>query len=140
MNKVYAAFIGFLIACMIAFNGVLASYVGNYLSLVIIHIVGLLVVIGLLIVTKTKVNLKKTTPFYLYVAGALGVMMVLFNNMNFATLGVSLTVALGLFGQSLASGIIDHYGLFGMKKNKFNKQKLFGMALVSAGIITMVLF
>lgn len=140
MNKVYAAFIGFLITCMITFNGVLASYVGYYLSIVIIHMVGLVVVICLLLVTKSKVQLTRSTPFYLYLAGALGVGMVLFNNLNFVHLGVSLTVALGLFGQSVASVIIDHFGLFGMKQNKFNKQKLFGMSLVAAGIFSMVMF
>ena len=140
MNNVLAIFIGMLISIMISFNGELANVVGNYLSSIIIHVVGLISVLIILILNKTKIKIEKNIPLYLYSAGAIGVFSVLFNNITFSTLGVSLTIALGLLGQSLTSIIIDHYGLLGMKVTKFQIKKLFGFTLIILGISIMAIF
>jgi transporter family-2 protein len=55
-------------------------------------------------------------------------------------LGISIPLALGLFGQSLASIIIDHFGLFGMKSIRFRKKKIIGLVFVAAGIVLMTAF
>ncbi|MCI6668915.1 DMT family transporter [Romboutsia timonensis] len=140
MNNILSVLTGAFIAVMITFNGELGSRTGNYLSSVIIHIVGLMVIIGILIITKSKLKIDKEVPIYMYSAGAIGVFTVLFNNITFSTLGVSLTIALGLFGQSMASIVIDHYGLLGMKVIKFNPNKLVGLVLIILGIIVMAIF
>lgn len=140
MNNILSVLTGAFIAVMITFNGELGSRTGNYLSSVIIHIVGLMVIIGILIITKSKLKIDKEIPIYMYSAGAIGVFTVLFNNITFSTLGVSLTIALGLFGQSMASIVIDHYGLLGMKVIKFNPNKLVGLVLIILGIIVMAIF
>lgn len=140
MNNILSVLTGAFIAVMITFNGELGSRTGNYLSSVIIHIVGLMVIIGILIITKSKLKIDKEVPIYMYSAGAIGVLTVLFNNITFSTLGVSLTIALGLFGQSMASIVIDHYGLLGMKVIKFNPNKLVGLVLIILGIIVMAIF
>lgn len=140
MNTILAIFIGMLIAIMISFNGELANGAGNYLSSIIIHVVGLIGVLIILIFKKTKIRIEKNIPLYLYSAGAIGVFSVLFNNITFSTLGVSLTIALGLLGQSLTSIIIDHYGLLGMKVSKFQVKKLFGFTLIILGISIMTIF
>jgi len=140
MYKLYAAFVGILLAFMITFNGILSHYIGDYWALIIIHVVGLITLIPILFLKKEKPSSLKGIPIYLLSAGALGIFMVFFNNICFSVLGVSLTVSLGLLGQSIASCIIDHYGLFGMKVSKFQKEKLFGFLLVFAGIIIMVIY
>lgn len=140
MNNVFSLFIGALIAIMIMINGVLSNFVGNYLSTVIIHIVGLVAVVLLLIINKSKIKISKEIPLYLYSAGAIGVFTVLFNNLGFAVLGVSVPLALGLLGQSLASIIIDHFGFFGMKVLKFDIKKSVGLLLITLGIIIMTIF
>lgn len=140
MNNILSVLTGVLIAVMITFNGELGSKTGNYLSSVIIHIGGLIVIIAILIVTKSKLKINKDIPIYMYSAGAIGVFTVLFNNITFSILGVSLTIALGLFGQSIASIVIDHYGLLGMKVTKFNPNKLVGLVLIILGIVVMSVF
>lgn len=140
MYKLYAAFVGILLAFMITFNGILAHYVGDYSALVIIHVVGLITLMPILFLKKEKKFKLKGIPIYLLSAGALGIFMVFFNNICFSFLGVSLTVSLGLLGQSITSCIIDHYGLFGMEVSKFHKEKLFGFLLVFIGIIIMVIY
>lgn len=129
-----AIFIGVLIALMVGYNGILAEGVGNYTSTVIIHLVGLVVVTAALLFTKSKVKLKNNVPIYLYSAGVMGVLTVSFNNSSFIVLGASITLALGLLGQAVASFIIDHFGLLGMPKVKFKKEKMIGILLVCIGI------
>jgi len=140
MYNVYTGLIGVLISIMVAFNGVLANYIGNNYSSVIIHIVGLLGISFILLLNKNKMSMPKNIPLYLYSAGAIGVLTVLFSNISFNTLGASITLSLGLLGQSVSSIMIDNYGLFGMKVDKFNKKKIIGFALISLGIFIMTFY
>lgn len=140
MYKLGSVFIGLLIAIMVTINGTLAKQLGDYSSTLIIHIVGLITISLILIITKKGFNLNRGIPFYLFSAGAIGVFIVLFNNICFKHLGVSLTLSLGLLGQSIASGVIDHFGLLGMNVYKFRKEKIIGFALTFLGIVIMVLY
>ncbi|GAA0717313.1 DMT family transporter [Clostridium malenominatum] len=140
MYKLASVFIGLLITIMVTINGALSKGIGDYKSVLIIHIVGLITITFLLILKKEKLNLKKDIPKYLFSGGAIGVFVVLFNNMSFNKLGASLTLSLGLFGQLILSGIIDHFGLFNMEVSKFNVKKIVGFLLIFVGIIVMVIY
>lgn len=140
MYKLASIFIGLLITIMITINGALSKGIGDYKSVLIIHIVGLITVTILLIMKKEKLDLKKDIPKHLFSAGAIGVFVVLFNNISFNKLGASLTLSLGLFGQLILSGIIDHFGLFNMEVSKFNPKKIVGFLLIFVGIIVMVIY
>lgn len=140
MNNLISAFIGVIIAVMLMFNGVLSESTGNYTSSVLIHIVGLFSITLVLLISRTKLNFKKNFPLYWYSAGAVGVFTVLFNNVSFIALGASVTLALGLLGQSVSSIIIDHFGLLGMKVIKFEKKKFIGLLFIAIGIIVMTIF
>jgi transporter family-2 protein len=140
MYNLYTGLIGVLISIMVAFNGVLANYIGNNYSSVIIHIVGLIGISFILLLNKNKMSIPKNIPLYMYSAGAIGVLTVLFSNISFNILGASITLSLGLLGQSVSSIMIDNYGLFGMKVNKFNKKKIIGFTLISLGIFIMTFY
>jgi transporter family-2 protein len=140
MNNLVSVFIGALIAVMILFNGALSGAMGNYTTIVIIHIIGLISISIVILITKTKIKFKKGLPLYLYTAGAIGIFNVLFNNLSFKALGVSLTIALGLLGQSFASLIVDHFGLFGMDTIKFQRKKCIGLVFITLGIFVMTVF
>ncbi|WP_251859640.1 DMT family transporter [Clostridium sp. Marseille-Q2269] len=139
-NNLISAFIGALIAIMTLFNGTLSNTFENYTSSIIIHIVGLFSIIFVLLITKSKLKIQKDIPLYLYSAGAIGVFSVVFSNISFSKLGVSLTFALGLLGQSLSSIFIDHFGLLGMKVIKFKKKKSIGLLFIVLGIFIMTVF
>lgn len=139
MYKIMATLDGVLIGLMVVFNGLLASKIGNTQSLVIIHGVGLLGSIVLLIGSRTRLISIKALPYYLFIAGALGIFTVLFNNISFLKLGATLTLCLNLIGQLLASMIIDHFGLLGQQKNEINGIKLLGVAMMVVGIVAMAL-
>lgn len=102
-NNLISAFIGALIAIMTLFNGTLSNTFGNYTSSIIIHVIGLFSITFVLLITRSRIKIQKGIPVYLYSAGAIGVFSVVFSNLSFSKLGVSLTLALGLLGQSLSS-------------------------------------
>ncbi len=135
MNNLIAGGIGLIIAFMVLVNGILANYTSLYLSNVIIHGFGLISIALFLLIGKHKIKNLKTVPLILYAGGLLGVSNVLLNNLCFSYLGVSLTLALGQAGQFLASTVIDHFGLFGLKKIPFNKKKVWGFVIIGIGLI-----
>lgn len=140
MYNLMSIFIGALIAIMSSFNSMLSTYTGNYTSSIIIHSVGLIGTFVVMIFLKQKIKFDKNLPLFLYSAGIIGVFTLLFNNITFATIGASLTIALGLFGQTLSSIFIDHFGLLGVNVVKFNSKKLIALSIITSGIIIMSIF
>lgn len=140
MYNLLSIIIGAFIAIMIPLNGILSEITGNYMSSVMIHLVGLFAIVIVLLVSKSKLRMQQGIPLYLYSAGAIGVFTVLFSNISFSALGVSITIALSLLGQSVSSIIIDHFGLLGMKVVKFEKKKMIGLLLIASGIVVMTIF
>ena len=140
MYKVSAIFIGILIAIMVTFNGILVNYTDQYISILMIHLVGLSAVIIILLFKKQKFSLPKKIPFYLFTGGLIGVLMVYLNNLCFNALGASLTLSLGIFGQLVLACFIDHYGLFGLNTYKFNKKKIIGFFIILSGLVTMIIY
>jgi transporter family-2 protein len=140
MYKASAVVIGILIAIMVTFNGVLANYTDQYISILIIHTVGLIALIVILILKREKFKLHKNLPFYLFSGGLIGVFVVFLNNLCFNTLGASLTLSLGIFGQLVLACFIDHYGLFGLNIYKFKKKKIIGFAIVLLGLVAMIIY
>ncbi|WP_432667161.1 DMT family transporter [Wukongibacter baidiensis] len=139
MYKALATFDGVLIALMVAFNGLLASHIGNEQSLMVIHFIGLLGTIILLLGSRNRLQSLNGLPAYLFIAGALGIFNVLFNNLSFSALGATLTLSLNLIGQLITSMLIDHFGLLGLISNRINRTKLIGISIMVLGIISMMI-
>lgn len=137
MYNFLSLLIGIIIAIMIAFNGELSHGIGNYYSLIIIHIVGFIAILVIMLYKKITISFRNNLPLYLYIAGAISVFTVTFNNLSFAALGVSIPVALGLLGQLLTSLIVDRYGILGMPKVIFNKKKFLGLLFIIIGVSIM---
>ncbi|WP_026477435.1 DMT family transporter [Alkaliphilus transvaalensis] len=140
MISIFSVLVGGLISLMIMFNGSLANSLNNYTSNVIIHSVGLVALIFILIFNREQIKFKKNIPVYFYSGGAIGVFTVLFTNISFASLGITIPLALGLLGQSLASILIDHLGLMGGKVVKFQRKKCIGLLFILVGIVVMIAF
>ena len=139
MNYFISIFTGIVLAIMISLNGGLGNISGNYASSVISHFVGLIGIIFVLIFTKSKIKNLKGIPFYMCTGGLIGILTVLFTNIGFSGLGVSLTVSLSLLGQLITSLIIDHFGYFNMPVIEFDKKKILGLIIIIAGIYVMTL-
>lgn len=140
MYNLMSILIGALIAIMSSFNSTLSIYTGNYTSSVIIHSVGLIGTIIIMKILKHKITFNKNLSLFLYSAGIIGVFTLLFNNITFVTLGASLTIALGLLGQTLSSIIIDHFGFLDVNVVKFNKKKIISLSIITLGIVIMSIY
>lgn len=140
MYYALSMFIGFCIAAMVAANGGLTNSYGVYLASVLIHAVGLVAVIIVQLLRREPLRPRQRLPFFYFLGGAVGVATTVFNNLAFGKISISAIVALGLLGQSIASVVIDHFGLFGMPKRNFNKKKLIGLVFLAAGITVMILY
>lgn len=140
INRLISIIVGAIISVMILYNGTLSNALGNFSSSIIIHIVGLISIILVIILSKSKLKIHRQIPLYLYSAGAIGVFTVVFTNLSFTKLGVSLTLALGLLGQSIFSIIIDHFGMLGMRIMRFNQKKYIGLFLIAFGIFIMTIY
>ena len=126
---------GILIAFMILMNGELTAHNGVYTATVMIHIIGLLFILFLMLVKRKELLPGKKLPWFYYLGGVIGVCNTVFNNLAFGIISVSAILALGLLGQSIASIIIDEFGLFHMAKRRFDRRKLVGLALVLSGVL-----
>lgn len=140
MYNLMSILIGALIAIMASFNSMLSTYTGNYTSSVIIHSVGLIGTIIIMKILKCKITFRKDLSLFLYSAGIIGVFTLLFNNITFVTIGASLTIAVGLLGQTISSIIIDHFGLLGVNTVKFNNKKIIALSIIILGIVIMSIF
>jgi bacterial/archaeal transporter family-2 protein len=140
MNYLISLIIGAVTSIMILLNGTLSDAYGNYTSSIIIHVVGLISIILVLFISRSKFRLQARIPIYLYSAGLIGVATVLFTNLSFENLGVSLTQALGLLGQTIISLFLDHFGLMGVKSTKFKAKKLIGLFFIASGILVMTIY
>lgn len=138
MYKPMAFTLGIIITLMITLNGLLATYIGNFYATVVINTIGLIAVSIVKIIRKEPFRFKTDLPLYFYLVGVLGVSIVFLNNFSFKNLGATTTVALLLLGQLVASQLVDHFGLFGMDKHPFHKQKLIGFIVIIAGILLIV--
>ena len=139
MYYLISMLIGAITSIMILLNGTLSDAYGNFASSIIIHGSGLIAVLLVLFISRTKFRLNGHIPLYLYTAGFIGVGTVLLTNLSFENLGVSLTQALGLLGQTVLSLILDHFGLMGVKKTRFRPEKLIGLFFIPGGILVMTL-
>ncbi len=137
MYSASALAIGTLITLMLFANGNLQTAFGTSRALVIIHATGTLAVLAYLLLKRASFRPTEKVKPYLYLVGAMGVLLVFFNVTTVTAIGLTLTIALGLVGQIIASSVVDHYGLFGLDKRRWNMKKLSGLTLIAAGIAVM---
>ncbi len=140
MDILITSFIGGLLTIMIYLNSGLTDNIGMVNALIFIHIGGLIATVIINVVKKNKITYDKAIPFVLYLAGCVGVFNVLFNTMAFSVIGASLTATISLLSQLITSIIFDVYGIGGSEKIPFNKNKIYGLLVILAGIIIMGVF
>ncbi|MDR1663966.1 MAG: DMT family transporter [Clostridiales bacterium] len=128
---------GILVSVMIVSNGGLTAGYGVYTATVIIHITGLLLITALMLLKGERPK-HKIQNWVFYTGGAVGVATTVFNNFAYGRISVSAILALGLFGQTIFGLFIDQYGLIGMSKHPFRKEKIAGVLLIFAGIVSMI--
>ncbi len=131
-----AAFSGVAMAVQGSINSALGKVVGLLESTFIVHLVGLLLVLLLLFVFRlgdgNLVEIQKA-PWYSYFGGVLGVIIIYSVVLAIPKVGVAPATTAIILGQVFTAGLIDHFGLFGLKKITFNYYKVLGVLLMAGG-------
>ncbi|WP_291563843.1 MULTISPECIES: DMT family transporter [unclassified Clostridium] len=138
MYKNLALINGVILAIMIFLNGMLANITGPYISTLIFHIIGFILIIIISIIKKNRLSNLRKLPLMFFLPGILSVVTILLNNISIPKIGLTLTIGITLFGQLVMSSLVEHFGLFGMPVNKFRKEKILGFSIISLGIIVMI--
>ena len=124
-----------LVSAMVTVNGTLSNAYGTYLSTVMIRAVGIVPASLIALVRRERVFAVRGLKPGVFLGGAIGVITVVCNNAAYTGgIGVSAMVALSLLGQTVASLLVDQFGLFHMPVKRFNGAKLIGLLFTAAGI------
>ena len=137
MSYALSLMAGMLISVMVVFNGALNAQVGVGLSLVIIHIAGLVTISLVLLVRRERPRRGRLAPVW-YMAGLIGIITTLFNLRAFGHISVSAMMALSLLGESATGLVADHVGLLGYPVRRFRREKLLGLLITLGGILIML--
>ncbi len=127
---------GISMATQGSLNSVLGKVIGTLEAVFIVHIIGTLVIAsGLFALNLGGGSFQKIpqAPWYVYLGGALGVIIVYTVVYSMPKLGVAIATTAIIVGQVTTALVIDHFGLFGLEKIPFTFIKGLGLALLALG-------
>ena len=135
MGILFAVLSGTFIALQGIFNAKLGYAVGAWMSVSVVHLVGL--VLALLIYAfKRDADLTafRRVPWYYSLGGLFGVFVVFWELTAIQQLGVTWAICVLLVAQLIGAFLIDVNGWFGVKQKPVNQGQLMGLALMVIGI------
>ena len=101
------------------------------MSVVLLGTIGLWMTMG-----ATRTFFPAGASWTLYTGGLFGFMIIASLTLVFPKIGAAYAIALMVGGQCLAALLIDHFGIMGMPREPLTMQRLLGVALVAAGVVT----
>ncbi len=136
MAYVIAFIAGSVMAVQGSMNSALSKIIGLLEATFVVHVVGTLVTLILLFgfrLGEGSFGQMLRGPWYLYLGGLLGVLIVYAVVASIPRLGVAVATTVIIVGQVATALLIDHFGLFGLKEVPFTWWKVLGLILLAAG-------
>jgi len=132
---IIAAISGITMAIQGTLNSQLYQKTSILAATLMVHIIGTLVAVLAIIVTRVPVFQYNwlSIPWYLYLGGILSVVIVGLVALSIPKIGVCNATTAIIVGQVGAALIIDHLGLFGAERLAWNPWQLLGLVLFAAG-------
>jgi transporter family-2 protein len=133
---IIAAVAGIAMAVQGSLNAVLSKFIGLAETTFVVHLIGTLIVVGALFIFRiSSENLThwKEAPWYVYLGGALGVLIIFVVAFALPRAGVAKATTAIIIGQVTMAMLIDHFGLFGIEKAPVSWWKGLGLAFLAAG-------
>jgi len=125
---------GAAISLQSLFSGTLGQRLGVAESVVIVHLGGFLLgALILLLVRGGNLSAWRTVPWYVYSAGALGVLIVGAYSYAVSKIGLAPAITLAIVVQLVLSTVLDHFGMFGLAQRPFDLTRGIGVAVLLAG-------
>ena len=127
-------FAGALVGFQIPLNSLLSSRVGLLEGALVVHVIGAVFAsLALLLFWTGGLSAWRSVPWYGYLGGVFGVILI--TVLSFATpkIGVSATLVIFLVSQLIVGAIIGHFGWLETPIKPINLAKLIGFGLLIAG-------
>lgn len=133
---IFALVAGITMAVQGSLNTALGKVIGLLEATFMVHVIGTLaLVVFLFFLQLGKGDLGRIVqaPWYTYLGGLLGVLIVYAVVASIPKLGVAVATTAIIVGQVSTALFIDHFGLFGLKEVPFTWWKLLGLVLLATG-------
>ena len=133
---------GLLLTVQVGMNAALRTPFGNPGTAALANfVVGTVGLVGYLLITRAEWPGRAAltgAPAWAWFGGLLGAFYVASSVIVGPRLGAAALLALTVFGQIVASLVVDHYGWLGFPQHPFNLTRLAGALLLLAGVILIV--
>lgn len=136
----YALVFGFLLPLTIKMNEVLGRHVGSVQASASVHATGavFLVLCVLPFLGRDWVGAVARAPWWSFLGGVLGSMLVVLANRAVGAIGVAGFTAVSVAIQLIVSALMDHYGLLGSEFRALSGGRVVGLLLLAAGAVLVV--
>jgi bacterial/archaeal transporter family-2 protein len=131
-----AAVAGLAGAVQVAVMSELGERVGVAAALAVSAIVTLVVAVAILLVARDGIaNFREAfhIPVWLWVGGALSILIVLAVTVGGARIGSAATIGIIIAGNLVMGAVIDRFGLFGVDRIALTWPRLLGIGLLAVG-------
>ena len=138
---VLTAVAGALIALQAPVNGKLGERLGTFPAASVSFAIGLVALIGLTVVVGGgfgTVGEVRGAPWWYLIGGLLGAVYVSSVLVTVRTLGAGGVTAATIAGQLALSVAVDHFGWVGVERQPITLSRVFGIALLAAGVVLVV--
>ena len=117
-------------------NSVLGKKIGLTETTFLVHATAAIILLVVLIVKDNQLdfNLLKDLPWYLYIGGALGIIITYGVASSIPELGVAVATTAIIAAQVLTAAGIDHFGCFGLEEIPFTWIKFLGIVFLAVGV------
>lgn len=139
-GRLFALLIATVSGVTMALQGSLNAALGKVIGLLeatfVVHVVGLLLVSALLFgfgLGDGNLAYFNKPPWYYYLGGVLGVIIVYTVVRAIPPLGVAVATTAIIVGQVFTAALVDHLGLFGLNKIPFTWHRVAGTVLMAGG-------
>ena len=136
LGFIIAVVAGISMAVQGSINTRLGQVIGNYETILVVHIIGLITILILLFVFNAgegDLSRITRTPWYSPFGGLLGVLITWGVISSIPKLGVAVATTFIVVGQTLTALVIDHFGFFGLNPVPMTWLKGLGLVLLAAG-------
>jgi transporter family-2 protein len=131
---------GGLVAMQAPINSALGKAAGNFTAATISFSVGTAALVGITLLSSTKVDLAAVGDlrWYYLTGGLLGAAYVTTVLVSVRTLGAGGVTAATITGQLVFSVTLDRLGAFGLDEKPLSVGRMIGVALLAAGVFLIV--